>query len=158
MSPCIREWRSGKSPALVCAIALGACAALGACFPEFQRELFVIGVDGAYPVMLSHTPGSQAGRKVTASSGTYDARSAVGVPTVVHSAVPIPTVVHSAPESSVQSDLSASDQLSMEVESTDTWVQFDGAEFRALNSVTYAVFYVSTVWGRALTIEATVHR
>jgi len=141
---------SWNPPALACAIALGGFAALGACRPPFPRELFVIGADRGYPVMLSQTPGHPGGRKIEAYSGIHASQSTTSyrVGGFNHT----DTLVVSS-----QSELSASDKLSMQVESADKWVQIDGAELHAENFLLYAAFYIFSSADRELTIQGTAY-
>src|SRR5262249_22106256 len=51
----------------------GGLLCLPSCRPAFPRELFVVSGQGAdYPIMLSQTPPTSAGRKIAAASGTAE--------------------------------------------------------------------------------------
>jgi hypothetical protein len=137
-----------SSKSVECLNILPALLLWGCGHAAFPKQLFTVEAPNAdYPVMLSRTPSSDAGRPISAESRTQAVAS--------QSSYSIGnTTVSVTQQSASQSELSASVKLAAQVQRSDRWLRLHRAVFRAEDYSTYGFASAE----RALVIEGTVHQ
>lgn len=126
--------------ALLCAVGCGA--------PVFPKQLFTLEAGTAdYPVMVSKTPATDAGRPIEANSGTHFAQSTSSYGygrtrvQVTHTEVG-------------ESEMPASEKFAAKVRRTDKWIQVESGLFVAEDHAGYG--YSSA--DRAFSLEGKAHQ